>query len=97
MKIRTQWTRPAVPVKRVCVGDRGAGGAAHPLQHFYVIYINNDNKLCFFYAACIFHFFLSFFVKIFSLQITTFNSPNGIYASGKGSTKLAYTSDQSSI
>ena len=37
-------------------------------------------------------FFISFIVSLsryFSLQITVLNSPNGIYASGKGSTKLA--------
>ena len=37
-----------------------------------------------------FHFFHSFYAKIFSLQIKLLNSPNGIYASGKGTTKLAY-------
>ena len=46
------------------------------------------------------YFSISFIVSLsryFSLQITILNSPNGIYSSGKGSTKLAYTSDQSGI
>ena len=44
-----------------------------------------------------FHLFYSFFLKILFSTNKTFKFPNGIYASGKGSTKLAYTSDQSSI
>ena len=66
-----------------CMGADGAGGAAASPEIFQrvrstpwkflvmLFYINHDNKLCFFYAACIFRFFHSFFVTIF---FTTYNN-----------------------
>ena len=46
-----------------------------------------------------FHFFHSFFLKILLSTNNNLKFPNGIYASGKGNIKLAYTctSDQSGI
>ena len=79
----------------------GAGGAAPPENFQGVLsppakifvmlfYINNDDKLCFFDAACIFISFIASMSRYFSLQMKILNSSNGIYASCKGSTKLAY-------
>ena len=74
------------------------GVRSTPCKIFAMLfYINNDDRLCFFYAACIFNLFHSFFVRYFSPQIRISNSPNSIYASGKGSTKLNNTSEQSGI
>ena len=65
------------------------------IMGFYVN--NNHDKVCFFYAACIFHFFHSFFFQNIFTTNNNFKFPNGIYASGKGIAQNWHTSDQSGI
>ena len=68
----------------------GNFSGVHSKKFAMLFYVNNDDRLCFFYAACSFHFFHSSFIlfRYFALQITISYSSNKIFTSGKGNTKL---------
>ena len=54
------------------------------MKNYVSIYYGSGRKL----TACMFNFFIFSLSTYISLQITILNSPNGIHASCKGSTKL---------